>query len=69
MFAGMDTAQIVAMLSPLVAIQLGLAVFCIVKIIRQGTANLNKPLWIVIAAFVNVIGPSAFLLFGRKRDS
>ena len=68
MFAGMDTLQILAMLSPLVAIQLGLAIYCIVKILRQGTANLNKPLWILISALVNFVGPIAFLLFGRRKD-
>ena len=68
MFDGLDRAQIVAMLSPLIALQLGLAAYCVAKVIRQGTANLNRILWILIVVVVNFFGPVAFLLFGRRKD-
>jgi hypothetical protein len=68
MFDGIGTAQAIAMLSPLIALQLGLAIFCAVKILREGTKNLNKAVWLLIAVFVNLIGPIAFLFFGRKKD-
>jgi hypothetical protein len=68
MFEGMNAIQIIAMLSPLIALQFGLAVFCLAKIVRQGTANLNKVLWGFIVTFVNIFGPVAFLLFGRRKD-
>ena len=66
---GIDTVQLVAMVSPLIALQLGLAAFCVIKVLRQGTANLNKVLWILIVVLVNFLGPMAFLLFGRRKNA
>jgi hypothetical protein len=68
MFEGRDVVQILALLSPLIAIQLGLAVYCLTRILKTGTANLNKLLWSLIVVFINVIGPLAFLLLGKRRD-
>jgi hypothetical protein len=65
---GMDFSQLIALLLPLVALQLGLGIFCAVKVIREGTANLNKVFWLLIVLFVNLFGPIAFLLFGRRKD-
>ena len=63
-----DSATLLALVFPLAALQLGLAIFCIVKIVGEGTANLGKPAWILIVLLVNLLGPAAFLLFGRRRD-
>ena len=62
------TTETLLMLSPLVILQLGLATYCIVKIIREGVANLNKTLWILISLFLNLIGPVIFLIVGKRRD-
>ncbi|NLM78171.1 MAG: PLDc_N domain-containing protein [Ruminococcaceae bacterium] len=62
------TMETLIMILPLIALQLGLALYCIVKIVREGVSNLNKPLWIVISLFVNLIGPITFLIVGRKKD-
>lgn len=68
MLEGMDTGELLAMVLPLAAMQLGLALYCVVRILRKGTANLNKAVWLLIVIFVNLIGPVAFLLFGKRRD-
>ena len=62
------TTDLLLMLLPLVAIQIGLAVYCAVKIFREGVQNLNKWIWLVICLFVNLLGPIAFLLVGRKKE-
>lgn len=62
------TSEMLLMVLPLVAIQLGLAIFCIVKILKEGVQNLNKVLWILICLFVNLIGPVVFLIVGRRKD-
>ncbi|NLV48573.1 MAG: PLDc_N domain-containing protein [Clostridiaceae bacterium] len=62
------TMETLIMILPLIALQLGLALYCIVKIVREGVSNLNKPLWILISLFVNLIGPITFLIVGRKKD-
>lgn len=61
------TTDTLLMLLPLVVLQLGLALYCIVKIAREGVANLNKPLWILISIFFSMIGPITFLIVGRKK--
>jgi hypothetical protein len=61
------TKELILMLLPLVAIQLGLAIYCGVKIFKEGVQNLNKWLWLVICVFVNLLGPMLFLIIGRKK--
>ena len=62
------TTEMLLMLLPLLAIQLGLALYYIVKIVKEGVANLNKPAWILISLLVNLIGPITFLIVGRRKD-
>jgi hypothetical protein len=63
------TTELILMLLPLVAIQYGLAIYCAVKIVREGVQNLNKWAWLAICFLVNLIGPIAFLIIGRKKDA
>lgn len=56
-------------LIPIALFQYGLAIFCAVKIIKEGVANLSKLAWLIIIFLVNIIGPIAFLLVGRRRDT
>ncbi len=62
-----NISNLLLMLLPLAAIQIGLAIFCIVKIFREGVANLNKAAWTLICLIVNLIGPIVFLIVGRKK--
>ena len=61
------TKEFILMLLPLIAIQLGLAIYCIVKIFKEGVQNLNKWLWLVICVFGSLLGPILFLIIGRKK--
>lgn len=61
------TTDFILMLLPLIALQIGLAAYCIVKICKEGVRNLNKWAWMAICLFVSTIGPVVFLLMGRKR--
>jgi uncharacterized membrane protein len=63
------TKDMLLILSPLILLQLSLAVYCGIKIFREGVRNLNKWTWFSICLFVNVIGPVLFLLVGRKNES
>ncbi len=62
------TRTMLLALAPLVVLQLSLAIFCLVKLIREGSANLNKTLWIFIILFLNLLGPILFLTIGRVKD-
>ena len=61
------TTDTLLMLLPLVVLQFGLALYCIIRIVHEGVANLNKPLWILISIFFSMIGPITFLIVGRKK--
>lgn len=62
------TKDMLLILSPLVLLQTSLAVYCGVKIFKEGVQNLNKWAWFLICLLVNVIGPVLFLLTGRKKE-
>jgi hypothetical protein len=62
------TTDLMIMLLPLIAIQVGLAIYCAVKIFREGVENLNKWAWLAICLFVNLLGPITFLIVGRKKE-
>lgn len=62
------TKDMLLILSPLILLQLGLVMYCGVKIFREDVQNLNRCTWFFICLLVNVIGPVVFLLMGRKRE-
>jgi len=68
MFEDLTLIEGLKLFAPILAIQAGLTIFCIIKIIKEGVGNLNKIIWIPIVTFGSLIGPIVFLLFGRKRD-
>jgi hypothetical protein len=62
------TKDMLLILSPLILLQLGLVVYCGIKIFREGVQNLNRWAWLFICLLVNIIGPVLFLLVVRKRE-
>lgn len=62
------TKELILILSPLIVLQISLAVYCGTKIFKEGVQNLSKWAWLIICLFVNLIGPIAFLLAGRKKE-
>lgn len=67
MFENMSTLEVIKLVSPLIAVQLALALYCIFDILRKGVRNLNKGIWIAIVLFVNMVGPISYLILGRKK--
>jgi len=61
------TKELILMLLPLIAIDFGLKIYCIIKIFTEGVENLNQWAWLAICMLVNLFGPIAFLIAGRKR--
>ncbi|MEI6131471.1 MAG: PLD nuclease N-terminal domain-containing protein [Bacillota bacterium] len=54
---------------PIILIQLGLMIAALVSILRSSTFKVgNKPLWIVIAVCVNIIGPILYFIIGRDEN-
>ena len=66
--ADLKTEQIIALLLPIVVIQLGLmiaALFDLEKDERHVRGG-SKLLWVLIVVFVNVIGPIVYFTAGRE---
>jgi hypothetical protein len=60
--------QVIALLLPVVAIQLGLmvaALFDLEKDDRRVRGG-NKIIWVLIVVFLNIVGPLAYFLAGRE---
>lgn len=58
--------ELIKLLIPVIAVQVGLFIYCLVDILRKGTQNLNKAIWIIIAA-TGTMGSILYLVLGRKR--
>ena len=63
------TKEVLLIMSPLILLQLSLAVYCGLIIFREGVQNLNRWAWLIICTFVSVLGPVVFLLVGKRRNS
>lgn len=70
----MDTISIemilkyIPLLIPVLIIQLGLAVYALIDLVKTPKTRGPKWLWVVIIVFVNFIGPIVYLFVGRDRD-
>jgi hypothetical protein len=68
--ADLKTEQIVALLAPIVIIQLGLMIFALhdleqeSRVVRGG----SKLIWALVIVFLNVIGPIVYLVAGREES-
>lgn len=64
-----DILNTLKLIWPLIVLQVGVAIWVIVDIVKKKrTRNLNPTLWIIISLFINIIGPIVYFLFGRAED-
>jgi Phospholipase_D-nuclease N-terminal len=66
--ADLKLEQIVALLVPIVLIQLGLMLFALIDLEREErrVRGGNKIVWGLVIVFLNVIGPILYLTVGRE---
>ena len=65
-----NTMELVKLLWPVIVIQVVMQLFCLVKLFKNGSRNLNKLWWTIIIIGLSILGPVVFLLFGiNKGDS
>jgi hypothetical protein len=61
--------EIILLIIPLVAIQLGLLGFALYDLVKRNRVRGgNKLLWGVVIVLVNIIGPILYLTIGREED-
>jgi hypothetical protein len=65
--AELKTEQILALLAPIVIIQLGLMIAALIDLEREErrVRGGNKLVWAVVIVVVNIIGPIAYFIAGR----
>jgi hypothetical protein len=57
-------------LIPIILLQLGLMVFALVDLLRRADKEVKGPrwAWAFIVILVNIIGPIAYFLIGRREE-
>ena len=55
-------------LIPILVIQLGLMLFALLDLLRRPATNGPRWLWAIIIILVNIIGPIAYFLIGRRES-
>lgn len=61
----MNTSEILQLVIPLLVLQIGLLIYCLVDLSKNGVRNFSKLVWILIILCINLIGPISYLVFGR----
>jgi len=62
----LDISTLLPFIIPLVAVQLILAIYCLVDLSRRERTLGPKWMWVIIIIFGELLGPIIYLLFGRK---
>lgn len=56
-------------LIPIIIIELVLMITALIHVLRHDSYKiLNKPVWIVIVVFIQIIGPVIYFVFGRSDE-
>ena len=66
--ADLKTEQIIALLAPIVIIQLGLMIFALYDLEKEDrrVRGGSKLVWALVIVFVNIVGPILYLISGRE---
>ncbi len=64
-----DLNEYLPVLIPLIILQLGLALFAIVDVLRHPHYRFgNKPMWVIVCALLSFIGPICYFAFGKGAE-
>lgn len=58
--------ELLPLLWPLIAIQVGLMLFALIDLSRQTATRGPKWVWAVVIIVVNIIGPIVYFVIGRE---
>jgi hypothetical protein len=65
----LDIGQFIALIIPLVLVELGLLGFALYDLVkRKKVKGGNKWVWGIIIVVVNLIGPILYLILGREEE-
>lgn len=65
----MSIQEALPLIIPIAILEWTLAIVALVHVLNHPHYRFgNKPMWIVIVLFIQIIGPIVYFLFGRGRD-
>jgi hypothetical protein len=66
--AELKTEQIIALLAPIIVIQLGLMIAALYDLEKEErrVRGGNKLVWVIVIVLVNIIGPIIYFIAGRE---
>lgn len=67
MFEDLSLVEGLKLFAPIIVLHFSLMFFCIYNIFKKGVRNLSEWIWVLIVAFIQIVGPIIFLMFGRKK--
>lgn len=63
----MELSKLIGILAPIIIIQFVLMIIALVLCVKAEETRGPKIMWVLIILLVNLFGPVAFLLFGRRK--
>ncbi|WP_054026795.1 PLD nuclease N-terminal domain-containing protein [Bacillus sp. FJAT-28004] len=63
-----ELSDILPIIAPIIVIQLILVVIALVLCAKAESTRGPKLMWVLIIIFVNIFGPIAFFIAGRRND-
>ncbi|EFS6815128.1 negative regulator of sigma-Y activity [Listeria monocytogenes] len=63
----MDKTQI-ALIIPLILLYLALLLTAIIDLTKNWNERKNPVIWLVVIIVINIFGPIAYFIFGRKEE-
>jgi hypothetical protein len=64
----LDIPKLLAILAPIIVIQLILMITALIVCMKTEQTRGPKLMWVIVIIVANIVGPIAFLLFGRRND-
>jgi hypothetical protein len=63
-----ELSDILPIIAPIIVVQLILVVIALVLCAKAESTNGPKLMWVLIILFVNIFGPIAFFIAGRRNE-
>lgn len=57
--------EIIPFLIPLIILQLGLAIYCLIDLKKRAATRGPKWMWVIIIVLGELLGPIVYLVYGR----
>jgi hypothetical protein len=59
-------SKLIPLLIPVIIIELGLMIIALLDLLKRERTRGPKWVWALVIIFLNIFGPIAYLLFGRR---